>query len=189
MGKLIYTAIASLDGYVADAAGKFDWSMPSPEVHAFINDLERPLGTHLYGRRLYEVMRAWESLYGQSGLPPEMADYAAIWHGAQKVVYSATLSEPSTANTRLERTFDPDAVQRLKAAAQADLAVGGADLAGQALKAGLVDEVQLFLSPVMVGGGTRALPDGASTSLELLGQRTFSNGVVHVHYRVENSRA
>lgn len=185
MGRLFYTAIASLDGYVADAAGNFDWSMPSAEVHACINDLERPIGTYLYGRRLYEVMKVWETFYGQSGLGPEMEDYATLWHRAQKIVYSTTLSGPSTANTRIEPIFDPDSIRRLKAEAATDLSVGGAELAGQALKAGLVDEVQLFLSPVLVGGGKRALPDGVSTSLELLGQRTFGNGVVHLHYAVK----
>ncbi|MEO6530148.1 MAG: dihydrofolate reductase family protein [Specibacter sp.] len=185
MGKLIYTAITSLDGYVADAAGNFDWSTPDAEVHAFVNDLERPIGTYLCGRGLYEVMKVWESLYGQDGLPPEMDDYAAVWHHAQKIVYSTTLSEPSSANTRIEQSFDPAAIRRLKAEAAKDLSVGGAELAGQALKAGLVDEIHLLISPVMVGGGKRALPEGAGTSLELLGQRTFGNGVVHLHYRVK----
>ncbi|MHA7270629.1 dihydrofolate reductase family protein [Arthrobacter sp. HLT1-20] len=186
MGKLIYTAITSLDGYVADAAGNFDWSTPDAEVHAFVNDLERPVGTYLLGRRLYEVMKVWDTFYGQDGLPPEMEDYAAIWHQAQKIIYSTTLSEPKAVNTRLERSFDAAAVRNLKAEAAEDLSVGGAELAGQALKAGLVDEVHLLMSPVMVGGGKRALPHGASTSLELLEQRRFGNGVVHLHYRVGN---
>lgn len=185
MGKLIYSAIASLDGYVADAEGNFDWSMPDAEVHAYINDLERPIGTYLVGRRLYDVMKVWDTFHGQSGLPPEMEDYAAVWHQAQKIIYSTTLGETNAANTRIESNFDPAAIRRLKQDAEKDLSVGGANLAGQALRAGLVDEVNLFLSPVLVGGGKRALPDGASTSLELLGQRGFGNGVVHLHYRVK----
>ncbi|POH57363.1 dihydrofolate reductase family protein [Arthrobacter glacialis] len=185
MGKLIYAAITSLDGYIADTAGNFDWSTPDAEVHAFVNDLERPIGTYLLGRRLYDVMKVWDTFYGQDGLPKEMEDYAAIWHQAQKIIYSTTLSEPGAANTRIEPTFDPDSIRRLKAEATTDLSVGGAELAGQALKAGLVDEIHLLMSPVMVGGGKRALPDGASTSLELLEQRRFGNGVVHLHYGVK----
>ncbi|MHA7305941.1 dihydrofolate reductase family protein [Arthrobacter sp. TMN-49] len=186
MGRLIYTAITSLDGYVADVDGNFDWSMPNPEVHAYINNLERPIGIYLLGRRLYDVMKVWDTFYGRVDLPPEMVDYATIWQQAQKIIYSTTLSEASAANTRIEANFDPASIRRLKAEAATDLSVGGADLAGQTLNAGLVDQIHLLISPVMVGGGKRALPEGFSTSLELLGQRRFSNGVVHLHYSVEN---
>ncbi|MGO4383141.1 dihydrofolate reductase family protein [Specibacter sp. RAF43] len=184
MAKLIYAAITSLDGYVADADGSFDWGVPDEEVHAFINDLERRIGTYLYGRRLYEVMMAWETMYGQADQLRVVRDFANIWHRAQKVVYSATLHQAPTARTRLERRFDPDAVRQLKAAAQESLSVGGAGLAGQALEAGLVDELHLFLSPIILGGGKPALPAGVRTGLELLDQRTFGNGVVHLHYAV-----
>ena len=186
MAKLIYTAITSLDGYVADAEGKFDWSMPDAEVHAYINDLERGIGTQLMGRKLYEVMKFWEPLYGQTDLPPVMEDFAAIWHDAEKVVYSRTLREADTARTRIESTFDPVEVGRMKSGAAADLSVGGAELAAQALQAGLVDEIHLFVSPVIVGGGKRALPHDIRLNLELLKQRVFPNGVVHLHYGVMN---
>ena len=180
MAKLIYTAITSLDGYVADAEGKFDWSAPDAEVHAFVNDLERPAGTWLLGRRMYEVLAFWET--------PEAVeierDFAEIWRAAEKVVYSRTLREPSTARTRIEREFDPDDVRRMKAAAERDLTVGGPELAAHALRAGLVDECHLLLSPVIVGGGNPALPDGLRVGLELLSERRFGNGVVHLHYAV-----
>jgi dihydrofolate reductase len=184
MAKLVYAAIASLDGYVADEDGKFDWSTPDEEVHAFVNDLERPIGTHLYGRRMYEVMVAWEQAEEFVGDSAVMRDYAAIWQAAEKIVYSRTLAAPSSSRTRVEPEFDPEAVARLKAGANADLGIGGADLAGQALAAGLVDEVHLLLAPVVVGGGHRALPDGARVDLELIGERRFGNGVVHLHYAV-----
>jgi dihydrofolate reductase len=183
MAKLIYSAIASLDGYVADAQGRFDWSVPDEEVHAFVNDLERPIGTHLYGRRLYEVMSAWETADGPDFAEPLMQDYAAIWQAAEKVVYSTTLAEVSTARTRLERSFDPGAVERMKAGADRDLTVGGPGLAAHALAAGLVDECNLFVCPVIVGAGTAWLPDGLRLRLELLDERRFGNGVVHLHYR------
>jgi dihydrofolate reductase len=183
MAKLIYSAIASLDGYVADEQGSFDWSVPDDEVHRFVNDLERPIGTHLYGRRLYEVMVAWESLDAFPDPSAVTRDYAAIWQAADKVVFSRTLEHVSSARTRIERAFEPDAVRALTAAAERDVTVGGAELAGQALAAGLVDECHLFLSPIVVGGGTPALPDGVRVELELLGERRFGNGVVHVHYR------
>ena len=186
MAKLIYTAITSLDGYVADAEGNFDWSMPDAEVHAFINDLERGIGTQLMGRKLYEVMKFWEPLYGQTDLPPFIEDFATIWHDAEKIVYSKTLREAETKRTRIESTFDPVEVGRMKTEATADLSVGGAELAGQALKAGLVDEIHFFVSPVIVGGGKRALPHDLRLDLELLGQRVFPNGVAHLHYRVLN---
>ena len=186
MVKLIYSAITSLDGYVADAEGKFDWSAPDEEVHAVVNDLERAVGTYLYGRRMYEVMAAWDTL-PLAGQPPHMRDYAEIWRAADKIVYSRTLEEAATARTRVERDFDPEAVRELKASAGADLSVGGPHLAVQALEAGLVDECHLFLGPVVVGGGNQAFPDGLRVELELLDERRFGNGVVQLHYRVGTS--
>lgn len=180
MARLIYTAIASLDGYVADEDGRFDWAAPDEEVHAFVNDLERPIGTYLCGRRLYEVMVFWETIDDDA---PVMRDYAQIWRAAEKIVYSRTLETVSNARTRLERDFDPGAVRELKAATERDLSVGGAELAAQAIRAGLVDECRLFLTPIVVGGGTRALPDGVRWKLELLDEHRFGNGVVHLHYR------
>jgi dihydrofolate reductase len=185
MAKLIYTAITSLDGYVADEDGKFDWAMPDEEVHGFVNDLERPVGTYLLGRRMYEVMRVWETADTFADESPAMQDYAEIWQAADKVVYSKTLEAVSSARTRIERDFDPDAVRQLKASAKRDLGVGGPDLAAQAIRAGLVDEIHLLLSPVVVGGGNQALPDGVHLDLELLDERRFGNGVVHVHYRAK----
>jgi dihydrofolate reductase len=182
MAKLIYSAITSLDGYVADEDGNFDWSMPDEEVHAAVNDLMRTVGTQLYGRRLYEVMVAWESM-DVADEPAVAQDFAAAWRNSDKIVYSRTLQDASSERTRIESDFDPDAVARLKKSADRDVLVGGPDLAGQALKAGLVDEVHLFVSPVVVGGGTRALPDGLRLGLALLGERRFGNGVVHLSYR------
>jgi dihydrofolate reductase len=185
MAKLIYSAIASLDGYVADADGNFDWGAPDEEVHAFVNDLERPIGTYLYGRRMYEVLAAWESddiLAGDP--PPSIRDYAAIWRAANKIVYSTTLQTVSSAKTRIERTFDVDEIRRIKASTGSDLSVGGPGLAGQALGAGLVDECHLIVAPVVVGGGTRALPADVRLTLELLDERRFGNGMVHLHYRL-----
>jgi len=182
MGRLVYSAIASLDGYIADADGKWDWSFPSAEVHAFVNDLMRPARTHLYGRRLYEVLVAWETMDDPA---PEMQDYAQLWRAAEKVVYSTTLQEVSSARTRIERSFDPGAVRAIKE--RGDCVIGGAALAGEALRHGLVDDVQLLLSPVIVGGGTRALPDGLRIDLELADERRFANGAVHLGYRVSRS--
>jgi dihydrofolate reductase len=182
MGRLIYSAIASLDGYVADEDGRFDWSAPDEEVHAFVNDQERPIGTYLYGRRLYDVMAVWQTMPDGPDESPAVRDYAAIWRAADKVVYSRTLEAPRTPRTRIERELDPAAVRALKDAAAADLSVGGPELAGQLLRAGLVDEVGLYLSPVVVGGGNPALPAGLRLGLELLDQRRFANGVVHVRY-------
>jgi dihydrofolate reductase len=184
MARLIYTAIASLDGYVADADGRFDWSMPDAEVHAFINDLERQAGTHLYGRRMYEVMAAWETMPAQPNLPPYVLDYAAIWQATEKVVYSRTLDTVHTTRTRLERAFEPEAVRRMKAAAARDLSIGGPELAAEALRAGLADECHLFLAPVVAGGGKPALPGSIHLRLDLLDERRFAGGVVHLHYRV-----
>jgi dihydrofolate reductase len=182
LAKLIYSAIASLDGYVADQNGNFDWAAPDEEVHAFVNDLERSIGSYLYGRRMYETMLAWETM-PLDNQPALMRDFAEIWRAADKIVYSKTLSSVSSARTRLERDFDPDAVGRLKAAAGSDLTVGGPELATQAIRAGLVDEYHLFLTPVVVGGGNRALPDGVCLQLELLDERRFGRGVVYLHYR------
>ena len=183
MAKLIYMAIASLDGYIADEDGNFDWAAPDEEVHQFINDLERPVGTYLLGRRMYEVMRYWETAATVPDQPPVMVDFAEVWQAADKVVYSRTLERPSTARTRIEREFDPDAVRRLKAAADRDLSVGGPALAAQALAAGLVDECHLFLAPIVVGGGNRAFPDKVRVPLELLEERRFGGGMIFLRYR------
>jgi dihydrofolate reductase len=183
MAKLIYTAITSLDGYVSDMQGNFDWAKPSDEVHAFINDLERPVGTYLYGRRMYETMMAWEHPETFPDQRPVMQDYGKIWKAADKIVYSHTLESVSSACTRIERSFDVDAVRQLKESATRDISVGGPDLASQAFEAGLVDECRLFLTPIIVGGGTRALPDGVRVELELPEERRFKNGVVYVRYR------
>ena len=177
--RLVYSAIASLDGYVADREGDFSWSEPDEEVHAFVNELERPVGTYLFGRRLYEVMVAWETM---SDPEPVMRDFASIWRAADKIVYSSTLSEVSSARTVIEREFDAGAVREMKAASGRDLAVGGPHLAAHAIRAGLVDEYRVFLSPVVVGGGTRWLPDDVRVDLELLEERRFGNGVVHLRY-------
>jgi dihydrofolate reductase len=185
MAKLIYSAIASLDGYVADADGKFDWAAPDEEVHAVVNELERPIGTYLYGRRMYEVMVYWEDARKLAGQRPVSKDFAEIWHGADKVVYSRTLKTVSSARTRIEHDFDPAAVREMKSQASLDISVGGPELAGQAIAAGLVDEIHLFLTPVIVGAGTRSLPDNVVVRLELLDERRFGNGVVHLQYRVE----
>jgi dihydrofolate reductase len=181
MATLRYTVIASLDGYVEDAQGTFDWAAPDEEVHAFVNDLERPVGTYLYGRRMYETMVFWESPPDLAA-PPHVKDFAEIWQAADKIVYSKTLEAVASARTRVERAFDPDAVRQLKATASLDLTVGGAELAAQAIEAGLVDEYQLLLVPVIVGGGKRALPDDVRVNLELLDERRFRNGTVYLRY-------
>jgi dihydrofolate reductase len=183
MAKLIYSAIASVDGYVADKEGKFDWAEPDEEVHAFINDLERSVGTYLYGRRMYETMAGWENdatLAAQSAL---MREFALIWQAAEKIVYSKTLETASTRRTRIERDFDPEAVRRMKASARRDLTVGGPDLAVHAFRAGLVDECHLFVAPIIVGGGKQSLPDDVRLELELLAERRFDGGTVHLRYR------
>jgi dihydrofolate reductase len=185
MGKLIYAAIGSLDGYVEDASGRFDWSAPDEEVHQFVNDLERPIGTYLYGRRMYETMVFWETAAPAPEEPAAFADYAEVWRAAEKVVYTRTLQAVPSERTCIERSFDPDEVRRLKASSDADLSIGGAELAGVALGAGLVDEVHLFLCPIVVGGGKRALPDAVRLQLTLLDQRRFGNGVVHLNYAVD----
>ena len=186
MARLIYSAITSLDGYVADEDGNFDWSAPDEEVHSFVNDLERTVGTHLYGRRMYEVMAYWETAHTLPDQPPFIQDFAGIWQAADKIVYSKTLETLSSARTRIERDFDSEMVRQLKATAGRDISVGGADLAAQAIKAGLVDEYHLFLTPIIVGGGKQSLPDNVRLELELLDERRFGNGVVHVHYRTKS---
>jgi dihydrofolate reductase len=184
MAKLIYSVIASLDGYVADEEGNFDWAAPDEEVHSFVNELERPIGSYLYGRRMYEVMAYWETAGTVADLPSVEQDFAGIWHAADKIVYSSTLETVSTARTQIERDFDPDAVRQLKAGAGRDISVGGPDLAGQAIEAGLVDEFHLFVTPIVVGGGNPSLPKGYRVTLELLDERRFGNGVVYLHYRL-----
>jgi dihydrofolate reductase len=184
VAKLIYSAIMSLDGYVADRQGKFDWAAPDEEVHDFVNDLEREVGTYLYGRRMYDVMRVWETM-DTDGQPAVSEDYAEIWRGADKIVYSTTLEAAPSARTQIERSFDPGTVRELKESAGRDLSVGGPGLAAQALKAGLVDELHLFVSPVVVGGGTQSLPDDTRLQLELVDEHRFGNGVVYLHYRLQ----
>jgi dihydrofolate reductase len=183
MAKLIYSAITSLDGYVADADGVFDWAAPDDEVHGFVNDLERPIGTYLYGRRMYETMVYWETVDTGPEQAQPARDFAEIWRAADKVVYSRTLERASSARTRTERDFDADAVRQMKAAAARDITIGGSEVGGQALRARLVDECHLFLTPVIVGGGTSALPDGLRLQLELLDERRFDSGVVYLRYR------
>jgi dihydrofolate reductase len=182
MAKLIYSAITSLDGYVADEAGNFDWAVPDEEVHAFLNDLERPIGTYLYGRRMYEVMVGWETAHTFGDQRPVMQDFAQMWQAAEKIVYSKTLDTASSARTRIERHFEPAAIRELKARPGPDFTVGGPELAAQAIKAGLVDECHLFVTPILVGGGKHSLPDDVRVKLELRDVRRFGNGVVHLHY-------
>jgi dihydrofolate reductase len=179
MAKLIYSTIASLDGCIEDRHGKFDWAAPDEEVHRFVNELERPIGTYLYGRRMYETMIFWESVHDAAD---HIEDYAEIWQAADKIVYSKTLDAVSSDRTRIERDFEPDAVRRLKSGG--DISVGGAALAAVALRAGVVDEYQTFVAPVVVGGGKRALPEDVHLELELLDERRFGNGTVYLRYRV-----
>ncbi|HEX6743835.1 MAG TPA: dihydrofolate reductase family protein [Solirubrobacteraceae bacterium] len=183
MAKLIYLTIASLDGYVADEDGKFDWAVPDEEVHAFVNDLARPIGTELYGRRLYEVMIGWETMHTLPDQTPETLDFAAIWQAAEKVVYSRTLKTVSSARTRIEPEFDPEAIRRMKAEAERDISIGGATLAAEAIRAGLVDELHVIANPIVVGGGLPSLPGGVRWELELLDERRFANGAVYLRYR------
>jgi dihydrofolate reductase len=180
---LIYSVIMSLDGYTVDADGKFDWAAPDEEVHAFVNDLERPVGTYLYGRRMYEVMRFWQDpdLTGQSAA---MRDYAGIWQSADKIVYATSLAETSTPKTRLERVFDPGAIRTLKQ--NGEVSIGGPTLAAHAIRAGLVDEFQFFVTPILVGGGTPALPPGIRIPLDLAGEHRFASGVVYSRYRARS---
>jgi dihydrofolate reductase len=183
MGKLIYSAIASLDGYTVDASGSFDWSAPDFEVHDFVNQLERSVGTYLYGRRMYETMSVWETMVIDGQLRV-VQEYAALWRRASKIVYSRGLHSVGIARASVERELVPDEVRALKHSSERDLSIGGATLAAEALRAGLVDEIHLFLSPVMVGGGTRALPEDIRLDLELLTENRFASGVVHLHYAV-----
>jgi dihydrofolate reductase len=182
MGRLVYAAICSLDGYVADEKGEFDWAAPDQEVHTFVNDLERGIGTYLYGRRMYETMREWQTM-DVSDAPAFIQEYADIWRSTDKLVYSRTLEEVSTPLTRLERNFDPAEVERLKERSEADLGIGGATLAAEAFRGGIVDDVHLFVVPHVVGGGTRALPNGVRLPLRLEEERRFANGTVYLRYR------
>lgn len=184
MAKLVYFTIMSLDGYIEDESGRFDWAAPNEEVHAFVNDLERSVGTHLYGRRLYDTMVYWETAHTLPDQPPYELEYAEIWQAAEKVVYSRTLEAPSSARTRIERDFEPEAIRVLKAGTDRDLSVGGAELGAQALRAGLVDEIQLLVAPAVVGGGKRALPEGVQVKLELIDERRFGSGMVFLGYRL-----
>ncbi len=186
MAKLIYTAITSLDGYMVDAQGNFDWAAPDEEVHAFVNDLERPIGTYLYGRRMYETMVFWET--AAETLPDAsdaVSDYTLIWHEADKIVYSTTLPAVSSEKTWLEREFDPEAVRQLKARAALNISIGGPHLAAAAIRAGLVDEYHQFVHPVVVGGGTHWLPPDVRLNLDLIDERRFTSGVVYLHYEVQ----
>jgi dihydrofolate reductase len=184
MARLIYSAITSFDGYTVDADGSFDWAAPDEQVHAFVNELERTVGTYLYGRRMYETMKVWQTTHGDPDPAAVTDDYAQIWQAAEKIVYSTSLDAVETPRTSLERAFDPAAVQKLKEAADRDITIGGPTLAAHALRAGLVDELQQFLTPVAVGGGTRFLPAGMRCGLELTDERRFDNGVVFLQYRV-----
>ena len=188
MAKLIYSMIASLDGYVEDATGTFDWAAPDEEVHAFVNELERPVGTYLYGRRMYETMVFWESLPDLTAQPAHVQEYAEIWQGAEKIVYSRTMPTASSARTRIEREFDPEAVRQLKERVDRDLTIGGPGLAARAIEAGLVDEYHLLLVPVVVGGGKRVFPGGdIRVDLELVDERRFRNGTVYLHHRARRA--
>ena len=184
MAKLIYVSNVSLDGYIEDESGSFEWTEPDDELFAFITDLVRPINTHLYGRRLYEAMAVWETEPALAAQSELMADFAGIWQAADKVVYSTTLEAVPTANTRVERAFDPAAVREMKASASSDLTVGGAELAAHAFKAGLVDECHLFVRPVLVGGGKPGLPSDVRVDLELLDARRVGRGVAYLRYGI-----
>jgi dihydrofolate reductase len=184
VAKLIYSALASLDGYVEDKRGNFEWAAPDEEVHAFVNGIERPIGTYLYGRRMYETMVYWETVSTSGDQSAVARDFAEIWQAAEKIVYSRTLQTLSSARTRIERDFDPAAIRQLVESSARDITIGGAELAGEAIAAGLVDECHLFLSPIVVGGGKRALPEDVHVQLELLDEHRFRSGVVHLRYGV-----
>jgi len=185
MAKLIYVLNVSLDGYIADEDGKFDWAVPDEEFFSFVNDLERPVGTYLYGRRMYELMHVWETDPAAAAQSPAAREFAEIWQAADKVVYSRTLETASTTRTRIERDFDPEAVRQLKAATGGDLTVGGPALGAHAITAGLVDEYHLFVWPFVLGGGKHFLPNRVRLQLELLDERRFGNGVVYLRYRTQ----
>jgi dihydrofolate reductase len=184
MAKLVYSAITSLDGYIADESGNFEWGTPDPEVFLFINDIERHFGTNLYGRRMYETMVYWETFDASGDQPPYIRDFAMMWLTASKIVYSSTLDVVSSVRTRIERTFDAESVARMKESSEHDISIGGANLAGQAIQAGLVDEMHLFVTPVTVGGGSRALPANFRSNLEMVHIDRFVSGVVHLHYLI-----
>ena len=189
MAHLIYSAMTSLDGYIEDKSGRFDWAEPDEEVHRFVNDLERSAGTHLYGRRMYETMMVWETEPSLAAESPFMRDYAEIWQSADKIVYSRTLEAVSTRRTRIERNFDPEAIKRLKETAKQDISIGGPEIAAHAFRAGLVDEYQLYIAPIVVGGGKPSLPDDVRLELKLLEERAFGSGVVFLRYQVRQERA
>ena len=184
MANLIYVTNVSLDGYIEDEHGSFDWTAPDDELFAFITNLVRPVGTYLYGRRLYDTMAPWETDPGLAAQSELMADFATVWQAADKVVYSTTLDAVSTGKTRLEHDFDPASIRDMKTSATSDLTVGGSHLAAHALEAGLVDECHLFIRPILVGGGKPALPSETPVQLELLDDRRLSNGVVYLRYRI-----
>ena len=189
MANLIYSAISSLDGYIEDTDGKFDWAMPDEEVHRFINNLERAAGTYLYGRRMYETMMVWETDPNLATDSPLLRDFAEIWQAANKIVYSKTLETVSTRKTQIERNFDPEVIRQLKVATEQDILIGGPDLAAHAFRLGLIDECQLFLTPIIVGGGKQSLPNDVRLALELLDERRFGNGMVFLRYRARQGRA
>ena len=183
MAKLIYSMLTSLDGYVADEHGNFDWAAPDDELHRAANELQGSVGTMLLGRRMYDVLVAWET-WDTASEPDVIKEFASLWRSTDKIVFSRTLDKAASARTRIERDFDPDAIRRLKTAAARDLSIGGPELARLAFKAGLVDECHLFLMPVAVGRGKASLPNDMPLQLELLGERRFASGAVHVHYRI-----
>ena len=189
MAKLIYSMITSLDGYVADAQGAFDWAVPDEEVHRFVNDEARSIATYLFGRRMYELMLYWEDATALAGEPDVVLDFATIWRAADKVVYSRTLEQAASAKTRIEREFDPEAVRRLKARSERDILVAGPELAGQAIAAGLVDELRLYVAPAVTGGGKPALPYGVRLDLELLDERRFGGGMAYLRYHLTDVRS
>jgi dihydrofolate reductase len=189
MAHLIYSAISSLDGFIEDMDGNFDWAMPDDETHHYINNLERAVGTYLFGRRMYETMMVWETDPTLAALSPLMRDFAELWQAADKIVYSKTLGAVSTSKTRIERAFDPEAIRQLKAAARHDIAIGGPNLAAHAFRAGLIDECHLFLAPIIVGGGKPSLPNHVRLELELLEECRFGNGMVHLHYQTRPGKA
>jgi dihydrofolate reductase len=188
MANLIYSAISSLDGYIEDRDGNFDWAMPDEEVHKFANDLERGVGTHLYGRRMYETLMVWETDPNLADESPLLRDFAEIWQAANKIVYSKTLESVPTRKTKIERNFDLEAIRQLKESAEHDILIGGPELAAHAFRAGLIDECHLFLTPIIVGGGKPSLPDNVRLELELLEERRFGNGMVYLRYRTRQGR-